>query len=126
MINRYINAIAGTFILLSVILAVTVNVNFLWFTGFVGANLLQSAFTKWCLMGIILKKLGKLQGKKILELGCGAGEASVYFGSNPSQDQLRAAETFYSVSASWKYDLKLMAKYFGQLVYLWPKPDTKP
>ncbi len=52
-------------------------------------------------------------------------ETLVYFGANPSQDELRAAETFYSVSASFKYDLKLLAKYFGQLVYLWPKPDMK-
>jgi hypothetical protein len=58
MINRYITGIAGTFILLSVILAVTVNINWLWFTGFVGLNLLQSSFTKWCLMGDILKKVG--------------------------------------------------------------------
>ena len=52
-------------------------------------------------------------------------EALVYFGVNPSEDELRVAETFYSVSASWKYDLKLLAKYFGQLVYLWPKPNMK-
>ncbi len=58
MINRYIRAIAGTFILISLILAVYVNINWLWFTAFVGANLLQSAFTKWCLMELILKKLG--------------------------------------------------------------------
>lgn len=58
MINRYIRAIAGTFILISLILAVYVNINWLWFTGFVGANLLQSSFTKWCLMEKILKKLG--------------------------------------------------------------------
>ncbi len=58
MINRYITGIAGTFIILSVILAITVNINWLWFTVFVGANLLQSSFTKWCLMGDILKKIG--------------------------------------------------------------------
>ncbi len=58
MINRYIRAIAGTFILISLILAVYVNINWLWFTAFVGANLLQSSFTKWCLMEKILKKLG--------------------------------------------------------------------
>ncbi|MFT4534638.1 MAG: hypothetical protein ACI9P5_001999 [Saprospiraceae bacterium] len=58
MINRYITGIAGTFILLSIILAVTVNINWLWFTGFVGLNLLQSSFTKWCLMGDILRKVG--------------------------------------------------------------------
>lgn len=58
MINRYIRAIAGTFILISLILAVYVNINWLWFTAFVGANLLQSSITKWCLMEKFLKKLG--------------------------------------------------------------------
>ncbi len=58
MINRYIRAIAGTFILISLILAVYVNINWLWFTAFVGANLLQSSITRWCLMEKILIKLG--------------------------------------------------------------------
>lgn len=58
MINRYIRAIAGTFILISLLLAVYVNINWLWFTAFVGANLLQSSLTRWCLMEKILKKLG--------------------------------------------------------------------
>jgi DUF2892 family protein len=58
MINKYINAIAGSFILISLVLAYWVNPNWLWFTAFVGANLFQSAFTNWCLMAIILKKLG--------------------------------------------------------------------
>lgn len=58
MINRYIRAIAGTFILISVLLAVYVNINWLWFTAFVGANLLQSSITRWCLMEDILKKIG--------------------------------------------------------------------
>lgn len=58
MIDKYIKAIAGSFILISLLLAHFVNPNWLWFTAFVGANLLQSAFTNWCLMGIILKKLG--------------------------------------------------------------------
>ena len=53
-----IRAIAGTFILLSLALAHWVHPNWLWFTAFVGANLLQSAFTRWCLMAIILQKLG--------------------------------------------------------------------
>lgn len=55
---KIVNGIAGTFILLSVIMAVTVNINWLWFTAFVGANLLQYSFTNWCLMAVILKKLG--------------------------------------------------------------------
>lgn len=58
MINRIIRAIAGSFILISVLLAVYVNQNWLWFTAFVGVNLLQSSITKWCLMEDILKKLG--------------------------------------------------------------------
>ncbi|MCB0275221.1 MAG: DUF2892 domain-containing protein [Calditrichaeota bacterium] len=38
--------------------AVFAGPNWLWFTVFVGANLFQSGFTKWCLMEIILKKIG--------------------------------------------------------------------
>jgi len=56
--NRIVRAIAGPFILISLILAIKVNINWLWFTAFVGANLLQSAITKWCLMDVILEKLG--------------------------------------------------------------------
>lgn len=56
--QRIIRAIAGTFILISLLLAVKVNINWLWFTAFVGANLLQSSITKWCLMEVILEKLG--------------------------------------------------------------------
>jgi len=58
MINRYINVIAGSFIIISLLLAHYVNPNWIWFTAFVGANLLQSGFTNWCLMLVILKKLG--------------------------------------------------------------------
>ncbi|MBL7915359.1 MAG: DUF2892 domain-containing protein [Bacteroidia bacterium] len=58
MINRIIRAVAGSFILISVILAIYINLNWLWFTAFVGINLLQSSFTKWCLMEDILKKVG--------------------------------------------------------------------
>ncbi len=55
--NRIVRAVAGTFVLISLILAITVNINWLWFTAFVGANLLQSSITKWCLMDTILDKL---------------------------------------------------------------------
>ena len=58
MINRYINVIAGSFILISLLLAHYVHPNWIWFTAFVGANLLQSGFTNWCLMSVILKKMG--------------------------------------------------------------------
>lgn len=56
--NRLIHAIAGIFILTSLVLSHYVSPNWLWFTAFVGANLLQSSITKWCLLGIILGKLG--------------------------------------------------------------------
>ena len=56
--ENWIRVIAGTFILVSLALAVKVNINWLWFTAFVGANLLQSGITKWCLMEKILAKLG--------------------------------------------------------------------
>jgi hypothetical protein len=58
MLNRVIRGIAGTFILISLLLAVYVNINWLWFTAFVGVNLLQSSITQWCLMEDILKKFG--------------------------------------------------------------------
>ncbi len=56
--DRIVRGVAGTFILVSLILAIYVNINWLWFTAFVGANLLQSSITKWCLMNDILKKIG--------------------------------------------------------------------
>ncbi len=55
-------AVAGTFILISVNLAVFYSINWLWFTGFVGLNLLQSAFTGFCPLAIILKKMGVKSG----------------------------------------------------------------
>ena len=57
-INNAIKTIAGTFILISVLLGMYVNPNFFYFTLFVGANLLQSSFTKWCMMEKILIKFG--------------------------------------------------------------------
>ena len=56
-INNQVRAFAGTFILVSLVLANFQSQNWLWFTAFVGANLLQSAFTKFCPLEIILKKV---------------------------------------------------------------------
>ena len=56
--NRIIRFVAGSFILISLLLARYVSPNWYWFTAFVGANLLQSSITKWCLMEDILTKLG--------------------------------------------------------------------
>ena len=56
--DQKIRAIAGTFILASVALGVWVSPWWLAFTAFVGANLVQSSFTKWCLMEDILRATG--------------------------------------------------------------------
>ncbi len=57
-VNDWIHTIAGTFILVSLCLGIWVNHNWFWFTAFVGANLFQFGFTKFCPLGIILKKFG--------------------------------------------------------------------
>ncbi len=63
--ERLVRIVAGSFILVSLALAWLLNdvrlfdgPTWLWFTAFVGANLLQSGFTQWCLLESILRKLG--------------------------------------------------------------------
>jgi hypothetical protein len=56
--ERLLRAIAGVFVLGSVLLAYYHSPYWLFFTAFVGLNLLQSAFTNWCPMMTILQKLG--------------------------------------------------------------------
>ncbi|WP_131795469.1 YgaP family membrane protein [Fluoribacter gormanii] len=63
-IERIIRIVAGFFILISLSLGVPaspvfISSKFLWFTAFVGANLLQSGFTQFCPLEMILKKLIK-------------------------------------------------------------------
>ncbi len=55
-LENTIRAIAGSFILISLALGYFVSPYWFLFTTFVGVNLFQSAFTKWCLMEDILKK----------------------------------------------------------------------
>lgn len=57
-VNRYLRAIAGAFILISLALGHWVHPYWYFFTAFVGLNLFQSAFTNWCPMLTILKKAG--------------------------------------------------------------------
>ncbi|MFV0422691.1 DUF2892 domain-containing protein [Oleidesulfovibrio sp.] len=57
-VNRALRAAAGTFILLSLLLAWLHSPNWLFFTAFVGFNLLQSAFTDWCPLMTLLRKAG--------------------------------------------------------------------
>lgn len=57
-IDRIVLAFAGTVVLASLLLAIYVSANWLWLTAFVGANLLQSAFTGFCPLALILRKAG--------------------------------------------------------------------
>jgi hypothetical protein len=61
-VNDMLRAIAGAFVLLSVALGYFVHPGFFLFTVFVGANLLQSGFTKRCPMITILRKAGVREG----------------------------------------------------------------
>lgn len=57
-VNEALRFIAGIMILISLLLAQFHSQNWVWFTAFIGINLLQSSVTKWCLMMTILKKFG--------------------------------------------------------------------
>ncbi len=57
-VERALMAFAGCMVLLSVLLTYMVHPGFVWLTVFVGANLLQSAFTGFCPAVMVMKKLG--------------------------------------------------------------------
>jgi hypothetical protein len=57
-LERWIRLIAGTFVLVTLLLSQVHSPYWLVFTAFVGLNLFQSALTGWCLMEDILRKLG--------------------------------------------------------------------
>ena len=57
-VESALRAMAGFMILLTLALSTTHNPNWLWFTAFIGLNLLQSAFTGWCPAMTIFKKMG--------------------------------------------------------------------
>lgn len=61
-VDRLVIAFAGSFILVSLVLSLIHSVNWLWFAAFVGANMLQAAFTGFCPLAMIMKKLGKVSG----------------------------------------------------------------
>lgn len=56
--DRIVHSAAGTMVLASLALARWHHPNWVWLTVFVGANLLQSGLTNWCLLSRILVKLG--------------------------------------------------------------------
>jgi hypothetical protein len=57
-VDPYLRLVAGAFVLLSLALGYWVNSSWYLFTGFVGLNLFQSAFTNWCPLMTILRKVG--------------------------------------------------------------------
>jgi len=61
--ERIVRAVAGSFVLISIVLAHFVNINWLWLAVFVGVNLLQSSFTKFCPLEKILDAFGS--GEKL-------------------------------------------------------------
>lgn len=57
-VERMLRLVAGSFVAASVLLGMYVHPYFLWFTLFVGLNLVQSAFSNWCPMMAILRRAG--------------------------------------------------------------------
>lgn len=57
-VERVVYIVAGTFILLSLALSQLHHPSWLWFTAFIGVNLFQSGFTRFCPLAVILKKVG--------------------------------------------------------------------
>ncbi len=73
-----IRRVAGSFILASLLLAHYHSPYWLWFTAFVGFNLIQSSFTRFCPLEIILRKFG---------VGCGCGCAAEKTGAAQMADK---------------------------------------
>lgn len=61
-IDKFVLRFAGSMVLLSLLLAHFVSPYWLWFTAFVGANLLQSSFTGFCPLAVVLRKVGVKSG----------------------------------------------------------------
>lgn len=61
--ERIVRAVAGTLVLISISLAYFIDITWLLLAAFVGLNLLQSAFTKFCPLEIILDKAGVDKGR---------------------------------------------------------------
>lgn len=62
--ERIVRRVAGTMVLISVVMAFSVNIQWLWLAVFVSINLIQSSFTKWCPLEKILDKAGIAPGER--------------------------------------------------------------
>lgn len=71
-IERGLRVIAGIFVSASVLLGIYVSAYFLWFTLFVGLNLLQSGLTDWCPMMAVLRRAGLKDATPVTERALGA------------------------------------------------------
>jgi len=70
-IDQWVFRIAGIFVLASLALSQLHSVHWLWFTAFVGANMLQASFTGFCPVAMVLQRLGAKPGAAF----CAAGRA---------------------------------------------------
>jgi hypothetical protein len=61
-IDKFVLRFAGSMVLVSLLLAHFVSPYWLWFTAFVGANLLQSSFTGFCPLAVMLRRTGMKSG----------------------------------------------------------------
>lgn len=61
-VDQWVFRVAGVFVLLSLVLSQVHSVHWLWFTAFVGANMLQASFTGFCPLAKILERLGAPSG----------------------------------------------------------------
>ncbi len=62
-IDKIVLAFAGIVVLTSLVLSQVHSVNWLWLAAFVGANMLQAAFTGFCPLAMILKAVGAKPGQ---------------------------------------------------------------
>ncbi len=67
-LERALTAFAGFMILLSVALTAWVHPGFMWLTVFIGANLFQQSFTRFCPATMVLRKVFKFKTEKELAL----------------------------------------------------------
>jgi len=63
-VEKALTAFAGTMVLISVLLTLMVHEGFVWFTVFIGANLLQQSFTGFCPASYIMKRVFGMQTEK--------------------------------------------------------------
>ncbi len=68
-LDQWVFRIAGLFVLASLALSQLHSVHWLWFTAFVGANMLQASFTGFCPLAMILQKLGIKSGAAFCPAG---------------------------------------------------------